>query len=306
MFELVRICQDRSGFYPPKSQPDLPRLAQALQSNISLADLWLRGMAIGAASSGRTVQWPWLNLLPSPIRSCSSTSVGNWLMNIYEPWVHDHFMTSQGIACPIHTMSSPQLPIQQSQMLEQQVGYGGRGSIGSVDPSFFMIHGFTGDYIDRDTQWAIGATQHGPQADCLAWKNRFSIGSTFRWISCGTVTYSTVTYRPLLTRIRSQDSARLCGSMRCMWVTRCRILCRFGESWKFTEFRWIQINSFSHILMGDMGVRSMFYWAIGILPFKDGPWPRYVELQLILATLCHFLFWCFLAWGFYSSNLDTT
>ena len=167
------ICQDRSGFYPPKSQPDLPRLAQALQTNISLADLWLRGMAIGAASSGRTVQWPWLNLLPSPIRSCSSTSVGNWLLNIYEPWVHDHFMTSQGIACPIHTMSSPQLPIQQSQMLEQQVGYGGRGSIGSVDPSFFMTHGFTGDYIDRDTQWAIGATQHGPQADCLAWKNRF-------------------------------------------------------------------------------------------------------------------------------------
>ena len=81
MFELIRICQDRSGFYPPKSQRDLPRLAQALQTNISLADLWLRGMAIGAASSGRTVQWPWLNWLPWPIRSCSSTSVGNWLMN---------------------------------------------------------------------------------------------------------------------------------------------------------------------------------------------------------------------------------
>jgi len=31
--------------------------------------------------------------------------------------------------------------------------------------------------------------------------------------------------------------------------------------------------------MGDVGVRSMFYWAIGILPFKDGPLPRYVELQ---------------------------
>ena len=62
---------------------------------------------------------------------------------------------------------------------------------------------------------------------------------SLRWISCGTVTYSTVTYRPLLTRIRSQDSARLCGSMRCMWVTRCRILCRFGESWKFR----VQMNS---------------------------------------------------------------
>ena len=43
-----------------------------------------------------------------------------------------------------------------------------------------MTHGFTGDYIDRDTQWAIGATQHGPQADCLAWKNRFATGSSVR------------------------------------------------------------------------------------------------------------------------------
>ena len=41
----------------------LGSLAQALQTNISLADLWLRGMAMGAASSGRTVQWPGLNLL---------------------------------------------------------------------------------------------------------------------------------------------------------------------------------------------------------------------------------------------------
>ena len=29
---------------------------EALQSNISLADLWLKGMAVGAKSSGRTVQ----------------------------------------------------------------------------------------------------------------------------------------------------------------------------------------------------------------------------------------------------------
>lgn len=29
---------------------------EALQTNISLADLWLKGMAVGAKSSGRTVQ----------------------------------------------------------------------------------------------------------------------------------------------------------------------------------------------------------------------------------------------------------
>ena len=31
---------------------------EALQTNISLADLWLRDMAVGAASSGRSVQLP--------------------------------------------------------------------------------------------------------------------------------------------------------------------------------------------------------------------------------------------------------
>ena len=56
MSVYVRICQDHS--IPQSRETSQPRLAQALQTNISLADLWLRGMAIGAASSGRTVQWP--------------------------------------------------------------------------------------------------------------------------------------------------------------------------------------------------------------------------------------------------------
>lgn len=68
---------------------------EALQTNISLADLWLRGMAIGAASSGRTVQY----CMPYPYDVLSAA------------------------AYPAVTNARA-----------------------------------TGDYIDRDTQWAIGAT----------------------------------------------------------------------------------------------------------------------------------------------------
>ena len=68
-FAILCLCLNRSGYVRIILSPKkvaamrLGSLAQALQTNISLADLWLRGMAMGAASSGRTVQWPGLNLL---------------------------------------------------------------------------------------------------------------------------------------------------------------------------------------------------------------------------------------------------
>ena len=200
------ICQDRSGFYPPKSQPDLPRLAQALQTNISLADLWLRGMAIGAASSGRTVQWPWLNLLPSPIRSCSSTSVGNWLLNIYEPWVHDHFMTSQGIACPIHTMSLsaaayPAVTKCSSNRWDM-VG----GEVNWLCRSIILHDPWIHRWLHRQ-----GHTV-GYRSDAAWTASRLPcLKKSLRWISCGTVTYS---YCDLQTIAYTHTKSRQCKTMR--------------------------------------------------------------------------------------------
>ena len=53
---------------------------EALQTNISLADLWLRGMAVGAASSGRSVQ------LPACTGGVKIHTASQFMMLVYVGW----------------------------------------------------------------------------------------------------------------------------------------------------------------------------------------------------------------------------
>ena len=113
------------------------------------------------------------------------------------------------------------------------------------------------DYIRRDTQWAIGATllgqkDFGFEANQNGSKDIFDSRTLFLHVG-ETYIFFSVFF--------------LVGEA-CFYLEMSEILGR--SAWKITDFPHLHPTATTGPKIPRKRPRSMFYWAIGILPFKDG------------------------------------
>jgi hypothetical protein len=106
----------------------------ALQENITMGDLWLKGMADGAASSGRTVQY------------CSASRLSSRHAPRVLQWSGCPFSQCLSSACVVRRLVCALAVPYPNQVLS------------AVSYAAVTNARATGDYFHAAHQWAIGAT----------------------------------------------------------------------------------------------------------------------------------------------------